>query len=187
MENYQSIKHNVFVSFHNKDEQYRLDFEANYAPFFTSKSVQNGDIDPDNKDEYTKRLVRENYISDSSVIVVLYGAETKNRKHVDWEISAGLSADAGGHSGLVVMILPTFPISPFDEFGNFKKEMLYDHVHPRTAQNIASGFADVYFWPGMYNFLPPVHITQAIETAFQKRISHKDLIDNSETQYVYNR
>ena len=182
-----TVKHNVFISFHSKDEAYRNDFETRFGHLFTSKSVQNGDIDPDNKDEYTKRLIRENHISNSSVIVALYGAETKDRKHVDWEISAGLSAQANGHSGLVVIILPNFPIVPFDQGNNFKKEMLYQYVHPRTAKNIESGFADVYFWPGLYNHLTDVSVSDVVETAFQKRISHQELIDHSEEQYVRNR
>lgn len=182
----QNVKHNVFVSFHSKDESYRDDFESRFGHLFTSKSVQNGDIDPDNRDEYTKRLIRENHISDSSVIVALYGEETKDRKHVDWEISAGLSAQAGGHSGFVVIILPNFPVAPFDNNNNFKKEMIYPHVHPRTAKNIESGFADVYFWPGMYAHLQDVPVTDVISNAFQKRVSHSELIDNSEEQYGRN-
>lgn len=182
-----TTKHNVFISFHSKDEGYRNAFERDFGHLFISKSVQNGDIDPDNKDEYTKRLIREGHISPSSVIIALYGAETKDRKHVDWEISAGLSAQAGGHSGLVVILLPNFPVAPFDAFNNFKKEKIYDYVHPRTAKNIESGFADVYFWPNSYAHLNSVPVSDVIENAFQKRLSHQRLIDNSDPQYSYNR
>ena len=146
-------KHKVFTSFHNKDESYKIKFEEDYKEHFIGKSVQNGDIDPNNETEYTKRLIREDFISDSSIIVALYGNETKERKHVDWEISAGLSGNAGGCSGLIVILLPSFPVVPFDTNGNYKEELIYPHVHPRTAKNIKSGFATVYFWPTMYHHL----------------------------------
>ena len=63
--------------------------------------------DPDDSDEYIKRLIREDKISDSSVIVVLVGNNTKNRKHVDWEIYAGLRASINGNAGLIGIMLPS--------------------------------------------------------------------------------
>ena len=51
----------------------------------------------------TKELIRENYISDTSVVVVLVGKNTYCRKHVDWEISAGLLNNAG----LIGLALPS--------------------------------------------------------------------------------
>jgi hypothetical protein len=57
-------KHNVFISFQHKNEDMKNDFETWHGAHFTSKSVKNGDIDPDNEDEYTKKLIQEDYISD---------------------------------------------------------------------------------------------------------------------------
>lgn len=180
-------KHKVFISFHHKDQQYKEDFEKIYEPHFISKSVQNGDIDPDNEDDYIKRLIREDFISDSSILIALYGEETHGRKHVDWEISAALSAKAGGYSGLVVMILPTFPAQPFDALGRINLKLLYPYLHPRTVANIESGYASVYFWPGLYPNLVPVTIPDMLQDAFSRRISHNHLIDNSHNQYKNNR
>ncbi len=180
-------KHKVFISFHHKDEHYKDTFETSYGHLFTSKSVENGDIDPDNEDEYIKRLIQEGYISDSSVVVAIYGKETKGRKHVDWEISAGLSAKVGGHSGLVVLIVPGFPASPFDTNGRYQEELLYPHLHPRTVANLKSGYTKVYFWPGMHPNLYNVEVANVLQEAFDKRITHKKLIDNSNIQYRQNR
>lgn len=96
-------KHKVFISYyHRDDEKYKIRFEKLFGDLFINKSVEPGDINSDNKDEYIKRLIRENYISDSSVIVVLIGPKALCRKHIDWEIYAGLYKNAG----LVGLILP---------------------------------------------------------------------------------
>lgn len=184
----QTEKHKIFISFHNDDQQYRDLFDQYYGNHFISKSVDFGDIDPDNKDDYIKRLIQEDHISDASIVVVLYGENTWRRKHVDWEIYAGLSEKVGGHSGLMIMILPTFPTRPnIDQWGNHDHTPLHAYLHPRTAANINSGFASLYYWSGMCPQLPSVDIKDAFRDAFEKRISQKDKIDLSHPQYQYNR
>lgn len=77
-----SPKHKVFVSYYHKDDQkYKNYIDNNFKDIMINKSVMDNDIDSDNSDEYIKRLIRENYISDSSVVVVLVGRNTKTRKH----------------------------------------------------------------------------------------------------------
>ena len=77
-------KRKVFVSYYHKDDQkYKNYIDNNFKDIMINKSVMDNDIDSDNSDEYIKRLIRENYISDSSVVVVLVGRNTKTRKHVD--------------------------------------------------------------------------------------------------------
>src|SRR2546426_3884279 len=49
-------------------------------------------------------------------ILVLVGPKTKCRKHVDWEISAGLNKKVGGYSGLLGVLLPGFPLLPVDQY-----------------------------------------------------------------------
>ena len=79
-------KHKVFISFyHHDDEKYKEYIDKYLSGNIINKSVMDGEYDPDNSDEYIKRLIREDKVSDSSVIVVLVGANTKGRKHVDWE------------------------------------------------------------------------------------------------------
>ena len=183
-----TTKHQVFVSFHNNDRAYREDFVVRYGDHFINKSVDFGDIDPDNKDAYIKRLIRENHISDASVIVALYGNETWKRKHVDWEIYAGLIEKAGGHSGLVVILLPTFPIDPaFNPHDEQTYHLLYPYLHPRTAANLKSGYASLYFWPGMYPHLPEAPVKDIFRQAFNKRVTENEKIDLSHPQYQYNR
>lgn len=98
----QGIRHKVFVSYYHHDDQaYRNAFERAFSSVYIVKTVQEGDIATDNSDEYIKRLIQEDFISDASVVVVLVGPKTKCRKHVDWEVSAGLDKKVRGYSGVM--------------------------------------------------------------------------------------
>ncbi len=182
-------KHKVFVSFHHADEAYRQEFDRIFGDHFISVSVDEGDIESENEDQHIKRLIQKDHIVNSSVVFALYGAETHKRKHVDWEVSGALSAKVGGHKGLIVMLLPTFPIAPYNVNREYDPSVIYPYLHPRTAANIKSGYADLYYWPGLYTDYPGVNtvpIKQIIEMAFNKRDSHDHLIENSHPQYQRN-
>lgn len=188
--NIKKEKHKIFVSFHNADQEYRTKFDELFNEHFISMSVDFGDIEPENDDDYIKRLIQVEHIVNSSVVFALYGAETYKRKHVDWEISAALSKKVGGHKGLVVMLLPGFPVAPYNSFGQYDPSVIYPYLHPRTAMNIQSGYADLYYWPGLFTNYAGVNnvpMPDVIETAFKKRDTHEHLIDNSHPQYKVNR
>lgn len=72
-------KHKVFVSFHHADGNDRKEFENIFSSdveTFVSRSVQDGDIDPNNKTETTRQAIRDRFISQSSVTIVLIGQDT---------------------------------------------------------------------------------------------------------------
>lgn len=175
----QSEKHKIFVSFHNADQAYRQAFDQFYGEHFISMSVDFGDIEPESDEEYIKRLIQEDHIVNSSVVFALYGAETYKRKHVDWEISAALNEKVGGHKGLVVLLLPTFPARPYNAFGQYDPSLIYPYLHPRTATHLQNGYADLYYWPGIYPTLPSVPIPNIIQQAITKREKFSHLIDNA--------
>ena len=184
----QSQKRKIFVSFHHADQAYRDEFDRLYGDAFISMSVDDGDIDSDNSDEHIKRLIQEDHIVNSSVVVALYGAQTKYRKHVDWEIYGGLTAKVGGHKGLVVLLIPGFPGSPYDAFGNYNQKLIYPYLHERTAANLESGYADLYFWPTMFPDFTKTSVPMGsiLDVAVSKRESHNHLINNSHPQYTRN-
>lgn len=102
MYGYYTQRHKVFISFYHHDDQVYKNYIDRYlSSNIINKSVMEGEYCTDNSDEYIKRLIREDKISDSSVVVVLVGPNTKNRKHVDWEIYAGLRPSINGNSGLI--------------------------------------------------------------------------------------
>lgn len=163
-------KHKVFISYYHKDdEEYRNQFEDLFGDIFINKSVKEGDINSELSDEYIKRLIREEYISDSSVVVVLVGPHTYCRKHVDWEISAGLLKN----TGLVGLALP--------EHSSFKKDKYNKNdVPPRLVDNLKKNYAFFYDWTTNKDSMKNI-----IEKAFQNR--EKSDNDNSREQMKKNR
>ena len=130
-------KHKTFISFyHYDDDGYREVFEEHFGHLMICKSVGDGEIGKDNSDDYIKRLIREGYITDASVLIVLIGQNTRKRKHVDWEISAGIGGYAGGHSGLIGIALPELPM-------NADGKYQYSDMPVRFADNLKSGYASV--------------------------------------------
>ena len=89
-----SNKHKVFISYHNaNDEEYKKKFVETFGKIFDGfidKSVSVGDIDSNLKTETIRQKIRDDFISDATVTIVLIGAETWKRKHVDWEISSSI-------------------------------------------------------------------------------------------------
>lgn len=169
-------RHKVFISYYHQDDQYyRNQFETLFGNLFINKSVEPGDIDTDNSVEYIKRLILQDFISDASVVVVLVGPNTWKRKHVDWEISAGLNKKVGGYSGLLGLCLPNHPDNGRDKY---KTEI----VPARLVDNLKSGYANFYDWTEEASKLKGW-----IEEAFKNRIDKADKIDNSRDQYKYNR
>ena len=171
-------RHKVFISYYHKDQYYKDEFESSFDNIFINKSVGDGEINTDVSTEYIKRLIQENYISDSSVIVILIGPKTHCRKHVDWEISAGLSKKVGGYSGLIGILLPNFPFTPEGKYH-------YKDIPLRLADNVKSDFAKVYSWDWVCD--NEQRIGQAIDEAFQRKNDSSHNINNSREQFLYNR
>ncbi len=168
-------KHKVFVSFYHRDDQRYKDYIDNhFNNSIVNKSVMDGEYDPDDSDEYIKRLIREDKVSDSSVIVVLIGPHTKERKHVDWEIYAGLRASINANSGLLGILLPEILMN-----GN---QYNYSDIPERLADNVKTGYAKIYTWDYAVN-----NFNNIINTAYDERVSKRNLIDNSRIQMKYNR
>jgi hypothetical protein len=169
-------RHKVFISYYHKDDDgWRQEFENKFAKIFINKSVQKGDIDTDVSTEYIKRLIQKDYITDTSVLVVLIGPNTWGRKHVDWEISAAISKKIGGYSGLLGIILPTHQNYTTDSYTP-------DIVPTRLADNQKSGYAKIYNWTEDAN-----KMKARIQDAFDARMARNNLIDNTREQFERNR
>jgi len=175
-ESIKDTRHRVFISYYHKDDEYyRNHFGELFGHLFINTSVKPGDIDTDLSTEYIKRLIQKGYITGTSVVLFLVGAKTYCRKHVDWEISAGLNKKVGGYSGLLGLCLPTHPNYPQDKYNP-------NTVPPRLVDNLKSGYANFYDWTESED-----SIKKWIEQAFQSRTDNADKIDNSREQFRYNR
>ena len=114
--------HNVFVSYHHTepDQTYRNNFEkffANIHEIMISKSVQIGDIDQNLQTDTVRQKIRDEYLRDATVTIVLIGANTWQRKHVDWEISSSIrDTTKNPRSGLLGIFLPSYPMGEGNTF-----------------------------------------------------------------------
>jgi len=173
-----SNRHNVFISYHHaNDEYYKNEFERLFSgPYgiFETKAVSDGDIDPYNiKTETTRQKIRDEYIRNATVTVVLIGTETWKRKHVDWEISTSIRATVyNSRNGLLGILLPTRSDSALH----------YDAhtIPPRLYDNIACGFASIYNWS-----TDPSEVQNWIHRAFLRRKEVNP--NNSRDSFAQNR
>ena len=157
-----SDRHKVFVSYHHtNDLKYRESFEKRFANTYdimVSKSVEIDAIDPNLKTDTIRRIIREEYLQDSTVTVVLIGAETWKRKHVDWEIGASLRhTKANPRSGLIGIFLPTHPDYRRDEYEKYI-------IPPRLHFNVECKFAELYGWSDSHH-----EVQSWIHEAFKRR------------------
>ncbi len=105
------MRHKVFISHHHSNDQgYKealVDFGERHN-IFLDQSVDTGDISDELSDQQIRETIRDEYLRDSSVTIVLVGAETRGRKHVDWEIySSMFDGRVNKKSGILVVNLPT--------------------------------------------------------------------------------
>ena len=171
-------KHKTFVSYHHANDQYYRDlFETMFAHHYDimlSQSVQIGDIDPHLTIETVRQRIRDDYLCDSTVTVVLIGSQTWQRKHVDWEIGSSIrETQHNPRSGLLGIILPTYPRQNINEYDRYT-------IPPRLAYNIDCGYAKIYDWSN-----EPSTVQEWIHEAFNRRRTMNP--DNSYPSFVNNR
>lgn len=171
-------RHKVFVSYHhNNDQVYRDKFEKMFSDnhdVMVSKSVQIGDIDPNLVTETIRQKIRDEYLRDSTVTVVLIGSQTWQRKHIDWEISSSIrQTKLSSRSGLVGILLPSYLRS---EPGKYDPHT----IPPRLSDNIDCSFAKIYNWN-----TDPIHVQRWIHEAFLRR--NTVIPDNSYPSFINNR
>lgn len=158
-------RHKVFVSFHHEDQAYKDRFVRAMGANFVDKSLENGDIDDTNlATETIRQQIRDDFIADATVTVVLIGSCTWQRKHVDWEIGSSLRDTRNKpRCGLLGILLPSHP-----DFG--KRTYSPELIPPRLADNCRDDdpFARIYDWKK----LNPEAITEIrrwIHAAFRRR------------------
>ena len=86
-----AVKHRCFVSYHKVNSTAVKNFVEEFSDVFTAKTVGVTDEDDfiNSEDtEYVMRRIREQYLSNTTVTIVLIGECTKARKYVDWEIAS---------------------------------------------------------------------------------------------------
>lgn len=103
--------HRVFISYHHEiDQKWKdwLDRFVDEHDIFDNRSVVLGDNPRHLPDETIHEIIKRKHLGKSTVTIVLVGTETKDSKHVDWEIySSMLASKPYGQSGILIINLPT--------------------------------------------------------------------------------
>lgn len=171
-------RHKVFISYHHGNDQgYRDLFEnmfTNIYDIMVNQSVGIGEI-PDNlKTETVRQIIRDKYLRDTTVTVVLIGTETWKRRHVDWEISSSIRQTAyNPRSGLLGIFLPTYTLTADNKYNPYT-------IPPRLYKNAQCGFAKLYKWTE-----DPHQVQGWIHDAFINRLKIQP--DNSYPMFGNNR
>ena len=156
-------RHRVFVSFHEQDIEYKERFVQLMRGRMQDRSVDTGNIDDaGRKTDTIRNKIRDDYIRDATVTVVLIGRCTWQRKHVDWEIGGSLrSTRTNSRCGLLGILLPSHP-----DFGKRKRNLR--RVPPRLADNAEGNdpYALIYDWPEPWT---PAQVARWIHRAFTRR------------------
>lgn len=160
-----------FISYHHADE---AEVERFIQTFDHDRDVliargigasMSGDIINSTNEDYIKSRIRERYLRDTTVTLVLVGRETWGRKFVDWEVGASLrNTTTASASGLLAITLP----SAADYSGKKLPARVEDNVNGET------GYARWWKYPASGEALADL-----IETAYAARTEKAEQRSNS--------
>ena len=141
-------RHKVFISFHEEDSRYRDALTKRLKQDIIDKSVHMGAIDDRSRNlkvDTIRRRIREEFIADATVTIVLVGPKTWQRKDVDWEIAASLRhTKSNPRCGLLGIVLPNHPDTrPGYLRGELMPARLYDNACPEV------GYATMHRWASL--------------------------------------
>ena len=165
-----AIRRKCFISYHHEDLTAVDRFITRFgARNFMKRGITLPDevINSDDTD-YVMRRVRELYVQDSTVTVVLMGECTWSRRFVDWEIQASLRRPADGLPNGLLGILINHRRRP--------------PLPPRFKLNRDSGYARYHFYPPNAGTLG-----EWIEDAYRARTARQNWINNPRERFRRNR
>lgn len=140
--------HKIFISYHHGetpyegDKEYREKLERILATsgIAINHSVPYNAISSDLMTDTVRQKIRDEYLRDVTVTLVLVGKDTWRRKHVDWEIGSSIrDTQFNPRAGLLGLILPTYPRTDPTKYNPFT-------IPPRLYDNIRCEYAKIYNW-----------------------------------------
>lgn len=138
----------VFISYHHRNDQAHkqalLDFNEKYE-IFIDVSVDTGDIDDGLSNQAIRQKIRDEYLANSTVTILLVGTETKYRKHVDWEIySSMIDGSVNKRSGILVITLPSANCTTFTAPHTGEKELIHPECTSWTSVKTRTEYEERY-------------------------------------------
>lgn len=190
-------RHRAFISYYHHDDQRYKDYLIKMQEFnietmqmqsiFEDFSVHENEIDDTGlSSEQIRCIIRDEYIKDATVLILLCGENTKKRKHIDWELHAAMyDSLANRQMGIIVINLPTIKqgirasseeekplLSDFGQWYSIENraefEVQYPYMPSRIIDNFVKGVPiTVVEWSRIENH--PTILKQLIDNAFNRR------------------
>jgi len=110
---YPGIKRRVFISHYKGD---RIEVDAFISKFANEEKIftpyvlganDNDDFIDSSDPAYVMTQIRQKYLMDATVTIVLIGSCTHSRRYVDWEIKSSLRQGEYTPNGLIGIVLPS--------------------------------------------------------------------------------
>lgn len=190
-------RHRVFISYYHHDDQRYKDYLIKMQEFnietmqmqsiFEDFSVHEKEIDDAGlSSEQIRCIIRDEYIKDATVLILLCGENTKKRKHIDWELHAAMyDSPANRQMGIIVINLPTIKqgirasseeekplLSDFGQWYSIDNRVEFEAQYPYMPSRIIDNFVKevpitVVEWSRIENH--PTILKQLIDNAFNRR------------------
>lgn len=169
-----ATKRKVFISHYSGDRTEVDDFIVKFRDVFIPKVLganNNDDFIGSTDTDYVMRRIREKYLEDSTVTIILLGSCTHSRRYVDWEIKSSLRQGGNIPNGLIGIVLPSLNNrahlpNRFKDNWNKEQENCYAryYSYPSSNEKLRGWIEDAYF----------------------ARTSRSQFIDNSSPMMGYN-
>jgi hypothetical protein len=169
-----AVRRKVFISHYKADRNEVDAFVRDSSEVFIPKvlGANNNDGFINSTDtEYVMRRIRELYLQDSTVTIVLLGSCTHSRRYIDWEIKSSLRRGTYTPNGLIGIVLPSR-----DNLAH-----LPDRLKSNWNENHANCYARYWSYPSSSQ-----QLSQWIEDAHQARTARTHLIQNDQSMAKYN-
>lgn len=173
-----AVRRKCFISYHHADQEavnkFVRDFDHGRDCFIARGLGEEmpGDVIQSTDTDYVMRQIREKFLHDSTVTIVLMGRCTWARRYVDWEILSSIrQGQYSAPNGLVGIQLPGFTDFP-----------------PRFKANLSSDWPRIDCYARHMEYpVSSAALMGEIEAAFQRRATHAHLIVNPRERMFSNR
>jgi hypothetical protein len=170
-------RHNCFVSYHVADLAEVETFLEDFGDEIIARTIgvtEEDDFIDSTDEDFVRRRIREDYLADTTVTIVLLGRCTWARKYVDWEISSSLRNDpVNRRSGLLVI--------PLISMNNSAR------LPARIKDNWTSGGNESSYASYVPYPSSGARLRDEVEIAYDARTGKANLVDNSRSLMASNR
>jgi hypothetical protein len=168
-----NVRRKCFISYHHADQDEVDEFVRTFdheKNIFISRGLgkeMSQDIIDSTDTDYVMRRIRDLYLSDSTVTIVMLGKCTWARRYVDWELQSSLrNGETVTANGLLAIKLPSYPSAN----GYFPNRL---NLNLKQTDDQADCYARWISYPTTAQSL-----MDAIEAAYQRRATHQKWINN---------